>query len=80
MCVQKHPCKYKCYQNYMALYRQFPIMPNNNNQNNECWCKPAKENCGCFKNLFYQPQQNNCLNKNKYSFCLQGTIKFDGFC
>ena len=76
MCIQRHPCKYKCYQNYMTLFKEFPNNSSNNNFDNNCWCnKPEpKPNCGCFKNLF------PISNKNKYSFCLQGTIKFDGFC
>ncbi len=84
MCIQKHPCKYKCYQNYTALFNEFLGSQNSSyNYGNNCWCKKTtpKQNCSCFRNLFpMQSQQNELYNKNKYSFRLQGTIKFNGFC
>ena len=26
MCVQRHPCKFKCFQNYTSLCNEFPVV------------------------------------------------------
>lgn len=72
MCIQRHPCRYKCFQNYSELYQQFPTQ----NVQNSSPCK-----CGGNMQYYngYQPCQQPKM-RNKYTFCMQGTIKFDGFC
>ena len=77
MCIQRHPCRYKCFQNYSELYQQFPIQ----NVQNSSPCKCGGNNMPCFNGCYQNCQP--CIQpkkQNKYTFCMQGTIKFDGFC
>lgn len=85
MCIQRHPCKYKCFENYSALFQSFPVFQHHN---------PGFD-CGCKKkpNFDFNQNQNinlgnynffNCMEpqkcKNKFRFCVQGSIKLDGSC
>ena len=92
MCIQRHPCKYKCFENYSALYQGFPQFQNNNS-NFDCGCK-QQQNFDCIEKQsqfvgfgncnFFNLQPNHCPCRQKqndrFKFCIQGTIKFDGSC
>ncbi len=42
MCVQRHPCKFKCFQNYNTLCNEFPVFDNKRHGDDficDCNCK-----------------------------------------
>lgn len=83
MCIQKHPCRYKCFENYSALFNDFAQFSQNNPNLLDCECKrtPCQNSINNY-NYFNCPCRKRCgqNKKTNYNFCIQGTIKLNGSC
>ena len=84
MCIQRHPCRYKCFENYSALYNSFPVQ-----NSSPCNCFKKQKPCGCGQNsgisinygdLNYFNNPCPPTKQNKFNFCIQGTLKLSGSC